>query len=220
MYKKLIIIALALVSCGVLLAQEQQDRWIWPDEHIEDALFLQIGIGPKIGAGLDIASNPSFFDFNFKGSLAYQLGAAINIHVAHHPSLSLHGIDRIGLGIEALYEQRSFDADNETLEMRCFEIPVLLQFYLNRNFQLETGLTPVKLLGVTPNFLQVGDVVANIGDIKGSDVMISVGACYRTTFGLVVDLRYNYGMSEWAENFHSKTSTVLFSFNYLFSLIK
>ena len=220
MHKKLLIITLTLLFCSVMLAQEQQDRWVWPDEHIEDALFLHIGIGPKLGAGLDKATDPSFSDFHFKSGIAYQLGAVVNIHVAHHLSLSLHGIDHIGLAIEALYEQRNFNAGDETMTMKCFETPLLLQFFLPRNFQLEAGLTLVKLLGITPDSLQAGYGFANVGAIKGSDVMISAGACYRITFGLTLDLRYNYGMSEWAENFRSKTSTVMFSLNYMFPLMK
>lgn len=42
MYKRLLIIALFLLFSGVAFAQEQQDPWIWPDDHIEDALFLRI----------------------------------------------------------------------------------------------------------------------------------------------------------------------------------
>lgn len=220
MHKKLLIITLTLLFCSVMLAQEQQDRWVWPDEHIEDALFLHIGIGPKLGAGLDKATDPSFSDFHFKSGLAYQLGAAVNIHVAHHPSLGLHGIDRIGLVIEALYEQRNFNAGDETMTMKCFETPLLLQFFLTRNFQLEAGLTPVKILNVAPTNLQTGPVVAHTGGITGSDVMVSAGACYKTDFGLIFGLRYNHGMSEWAENFHSKTRTMTVSLNYLFPLMK
>ena len=141
MHKRLLIAALAVLLCEITFGQDQHDRWIWPDEHIEDALFLQIGVGPKIGAGLGMASNPSFFDFNFKGGLAYQLGAAVNIHVAHHPSLKLHGIERVGLEIEALYGQYGFNADENTLKMKCLEIPMLLQLYLTRSLLLEFGVT-------------------------------------------------------------------------------
>lgn len=220
MHKKMFITALAVLLCGIAFGQEQRDRWIWPDEHIEDALFIKIGIGPKIGAGLGLASNPSFFDFNFKGGLAYQLGAAVNFHVAHHPSLKLHGIERVGLEIEALYGQYGFNAGESTLKMKCFEIPILLQLYLTRSFIMEFGVTPAKILNVKPDYLQAGEVVANVGGIKGGNVMISAGACYKTDFGLTIGLRYNYGTSEWAENFHSRTSSVMLSANYLFSIIK
>jgi len=220
MSKRLLITALVLSLCSIAFAQTQQDRWIWPDEQIEGALFLHIDIGPKIGGGLAMASAPSFFDFDLKSGFAYQLGAAINVHIAHHLSLSPHGIGRWGLEIEALYGSRNFKAGNETMAMRCLEIPILLQFYITHSFQLEAGLTPVKTLNVSPDYLQAGQVIANVGNIKGDDVMISAGACYKTAFGLAFGLRYNLGMSEWAENFHSKTSTVMVSASYLFPLIK
>ena len=220
MFKRLIIIFVAIFFCGFSYAQIQQDHWIWPDEHIEENLFLHIGLGPKIGAGIDMASNPSFFDFSVRGGFAYQMGAALNVHVAHHPLLGPSGIGRLGLEIEALYESRRFNVGNETILMNCLEIPIMLQFYITQNFQLEAGVTPLKLLSVSPDYLQVGGVVANVGSIKGDDMMISAGVCYKIDFGLAFGLRYNLGMSEWAENFHSKSSTAMFSVSYLFPLIK
>ena len=220
MFKRLFITALALLFCSFAFAQNQQDRWIWPDEHIEDALFLHIELGPKIGGGVALATNPSFFDFDLKGGLAYQIGGAINVNISHHPSLGLQGIGRLGFEIEALYGSRSFNAGNKNMVMRCLEIPLLLQYYITPDIQVEAGLTPVKLLGVSPDYLQTGNVVANVGNIKGNDMMVSAGACYKTDIGLTIGLRYNLGLSEWAENFHSKTSTAMVSVIYLFPLIK
>ena len=220
MYKRLLIIALALSICGLAFSQNQQDRWIWPDEHIKDALFLHIGLGPRIGGGLAMATNPSFFDFDLKGGLAYQIGASVNVHIAHHPSLDLFGIGHWGMEIEALYGSRNFNSGNGTMVMRCLEMPILLQFYFTPDFQVEAGLTPVKLLNISPEYLQTGNIVANVGAIKGNDVMVSAGACYKTSIGLDIGLRYNLGLSKWAENFHSKTSTMMVSVSYLFPLIK
>ena len=220
MFKRLLIIAVVLSFCGITFGQQQQDCWIWPDEHIKDALFLQIGLGPKIGVGFAMATNPAFFDFNLKGGLAYQIGGAVNVHIANHPLVKPHGIGRLGLEIEAFYGSRSFNAGNKSIVMKCLETPMLLQFYITQGFQMEAGLTPVKSLNVSPEYLQTGNVVANVGGLKGDDVMISFGACYKTTFGLVIGLRYNLGMSEWAENLHSKTITATTSVSYLFPLVK
>lgn len=220
MNKKLALTILALLFSGIAIAQAQEDRWVWPDDHIKDALYFHLGIGPKIGAGLSMASNPSFFDFEVKSGFSYQFGAALSFHVGHHPSLPMSGIGRWALEIEALYEARSFSTSIATLTMSCLEIPILMQFHLTSSFLLEAGLTPVRMLNVEPEYLQDGQVVAHTGEIKGNDVMISAGAAYETAFGLSVGLRYNYGMSEWADNFHSKTSTMILSVRYLFSLTK
>ena len=220
MFKRLLIIIIALLFYDITFAQKQQDRWIWPDEHIEEALFLQIGLGPKIGAGLALASNPAFFDYDLKGGLAYQIGGVVNVHIANHPLVKPHGIGRLGLEIEALYGARSFNAGNESIVMKCMEIPMLLQLYITQGFQVEAGVTPVKVINTAPDYLQTGNVVANVGNLKGDDVMISVGACYKPFFGLSIGLRYNLGMSEWAENFHSKTSSAVVSASYLFPLVK
>jgi len=220
MFKRLLFTVMVMSLCGIAFAQNQQDRWVWPDEHIDEALFLHIGLGPKIGGGLAMATDPSFFDFEMKGGLAYQIGASLNIHIAHHPSLELQGIGRWGMEMEALYGSRRFNSGNGTVVMNCLEIPILLQFYITPDLQVEAGLTPVKLLSISPEYLQTGDVVAHVGNIKGNDVMASAGVCYRTDIGLDFGLRYNLGMSKWAENFRSKTSTAMISVNYLFPLIK
>lgn len=220
MYKRLLIIALSFLLSSITFAQEQEDLWIWPDNHINDALFLRIGVGPKIGGCMAMATSPSFFDFDLKGNLAYQIGATVDFQMANHSSVKPHGIGHWGLELEALYGSRNYKSGDETMVMRCLEIPILLQFFITHDFLLETGLTPVKLLNVSPEYLQTGGVVAHVGSIKGNDVMISAGLCYKTAFGLAFGFRYNYGMSEWAENFHSKSSAAMVSVSYLFSLIK
>lgn len=219
MFKRLLITTIVLSLSTIAFAQQQQDRWIWPDEQIEDAWFLQIGVGPKIEVGFASATNPSFFDVNLKGGFAYKIGGAVNVRIANHPLVKPHGIGRLGLEIEAFYGSRSFNAGNEYIVMKCLEIPMLFQFCVIQGLQVEAGVTPVKVLSTSPDYLQTGGVVANVGDLRGDDVMISVGVCYKTNFGLVIGLRYNHGLSEWAENFHSKTSSAMVSGSYLFPLI-
>lgn len=219
MFKKLSTTVLALLLYGIVWAQEQPDRWVWPDTHIRDALFFKADIGPKIGAGVSIPSYSSD-DIHPKGGLAYQLGVAANIRVEHDSSLDLFGIGRWGMEVEALFSSRSFGFPNGTLSMKCFEVPILAQFCATSSIILEAGLTPIMFLGATPEYLQLEDEVAILSGMKGNDVMLSAGACYKTSFGLVVGLRYNHGTSDWAENFQGKTRMVMFSASYLFPIVK
>jgi hypothetical protein len=220
MYKKLIITSIALLFCAIVFAQEKKDRWIWPDEHKKDALYLHVDLGPKIGGGLAMSTNPSFYDFELKTGFAYQIGAALSVHVTHHPSFGLLGIGRVGMEIEAIYSCLGLNSSIDMMNISCLEIPVLIQFYVTPDFQVEVGATPTKFLNVSPKYIQAGNVVANVGSIQGGDVKLSLGACYKTLFGLAIGLRYNLGMSELAENFHSKVSTAMLSVNYMFPLIK
>lgn len=220
MQKRLLLTVLAFSFSVSIFAQTRQDQWVWPDEHIEDALYPHLGIGPRIGVGFATASQPDFFDFDMGGGLAYQLGAALNFNIGHHASLGLKGIGRLGIEIEALFGSRSFSTGHGSLSMKCVEIPVLIQFYIASEFLLEVGVTPVKSLGTKPNYLNAGTTAVNVSGIKADDIMLTAGASYKTKMGLMVDLRYNYGMSQWGENFESKTSTIILGLNYLFSLTK
>ena len=148
MYKKLIITSIAILFCVFAFAQEQEDRWIWPDEHKKDALYLHVDVGPEIGGGIGFATNPEFYDFSLKSGFAYQVGAALNVHVCHHSSLGLMGIGRVGLGIEALYSSQSFNVGGDKMRISCLEIPILVRFYVTNAFQIEAGATPTKLLKV------------------------------------------------------------------------
>ena len=85
---------------------------------------------------------------------------------------------------------------------------------------LEAGATLVHVLGCTPATLDYQGAHFNVGGIKGNDVMLSVGACIKTSFGLMLDARYNLGCSHLAGNFDTKVSTAMLSVVYLFTMVK
>ena len=216
MHKKLLLIALALLSCQALLAQEE---WSWVGSTQDKSYRLEIG--PKIGAGLTIATQPTKFTSSFKNGLAYQLGLSTNMHFGRRYSTSPGGTGWFGVEAEVLYGGRNLGVEvkGASLSMHCLEIPLLLQFYPTPSLAIEAGPTFTKILKCTPEQLQLEDVVLNTGQLSGSDVMLTAGVAYKTPVNLMVDARYNLGFSPLAGNLDSKISTFMVSIVYVFKIV-
>ena len=217
MHKKLLLITLALLSCHALLAQEE---WSWVGSTQDKSYRLELG--PKIGAGLAIATQPTNFSSSFNNGLAYQLGLSTNMHFGRRYPTSPGGTGWFGLEAEVLYGNRNLGVEGKetTLSMHCLEIPLLIQLYPIPSLAIEVGSTFTKILKCSPEQLQLNNVVLNTGKLSGSDVMLTAGIAYKTSINLMLDMRYNLGFSALAGNLDSKVSTAMLSVSYLFGLGK
>lgn len=213
MRKFLLLILFAAFCCNGLLAQEDLD----------DRPY-RIAIGPKVGMGLDLGSHSSLENLDFNTGLGYQFGGIFNAHFGRRYELSEGGTGWFALQIEAEYSGRSFKLGSAAIETSCVEVPVLAQLYVIPDFALEAGVTMVKVLSASPDQLVYNGATYGIGEIKGGDVMITAGLAYRTRLNtgssLLLDVRYNMGMSPLASNFDTKVSSVMFSLAYLFNIVK
>lgn len=213
MRKHLLLVLLAAISCSGLFAQEDLD----------DRPF-RIAIGPKVGVGLDMGSHSNLENLDFGMGFGYQVGAAFNAHFGRRYEMSEGGTGWFGLQIEALYGGRTIKLGSTNLGTSCLEVPVLAQLYVIPNLALEAGVTMVKVLGASPDQLNYGGVTYGIGEIKGSDVMVTAGLAYKSRLNpsssLLLDARYNMGMSPLAGNFDTKVSSLMFSVVYLFNIVK
>ena len=218
MRKKLLFIALALLSCQALFAQEKQEEWNWGGSTQDKS--YRFGLGLKAGAGLAIATAPTNYNCSFNGGLAYQVGLATNMHFGRRYSTSPGGTGWLGIEAEILYGGRNIGIEGEeaTLGMHCLEIPLLVQFYPTPSLAIEMGPTFSKILKCSPDQMQLGDVVVNTGHLSSSDVMLTAGLAYMTPVNLMVDVRYNLGFSSLAGNLDSKVSTAMVSVAYLFGI--
>lgn len=213
MRKHLLLVLLAALCCSGLFAQE-----------CEDDRPYRIAIGPKVGVGLVMGSHSNLENLNFGMGLGYQLGAAFNAHFGRRYELSCGGTGWFGLQLEALYGGRSIKLGSSSLGTSCLEVPILAQLYVVPSFAIEAGATMVKVLGTTPDQLNYEGATYGTGEIKGSDVMITAGLAYKAginqSSSLLMDVRYNMGMSPLAGNFDTKVSSVMLSFAYLFNIVK
>lgn len=216
MYKKLLFIALALLSCQVLLAQEEE--WNWTGSTQDNSYRFELG--PKVGAGLAFATQPTKYNFSFNRGLAYQFGLSANMHFGRRYSTSPGGTGWFGIEAEVMYGVRKLGTEGmeATMTMQCIEVPVLAQFYPMPSLAIKVGPTFTKILKCAPEQLQLEDVVLHTGQLSSSDIMLTAGIAYKTPINLMVDLRYNLGLFALASNLDSKISTAMVSFAYAFKL--
>ena len=146
---------LLLCGCSFVFAQYNTDTWVWPDDIQNDALSFYLEAGPKLGIGMCLATKTDLFDTKFKNGFSYQAGLSFKMGLKHRLSKTPKGVERIGLGIEAILSGRNIRTGKEKLSMLCLDIPVLLRFLITSNFSLEAGATFVQPLKVNPKVLQM-----------------------------------------------------------------
>lgn len=231
MYKKLLLIAFALLSCNILFSQ---DQWDWNDTPTSHDRSYSIAIGPKAGIGIAMGTDGTFmtsdstsYGFDFTSGIAYQIGASANIHFGRRNPQSPGGTGWLGVEAELLYSSRNIKAKDGNLRMHCLEIPILVEIYPIPSLAIEIGPTFVSILKCSPEQLYFDDIEPNtiavgvpqIGQITGSDLMLTFGINYKLPMGLAFDARYNLGNKALAGNFDCKISSLMVSVSYLFSLV-
>lgn len=207
MRKKLLIVMFAALCCNVLFAQG------------DDRPF-RIAAGPKLGVGMAFGSHSNEQNLDFGSALGYQLGASFNAHFGRRYEMSDGGTGWLAIEVEAMYGKNSLKLGTEDFSISCIEVPVLAQLYLTSTVGLEAGVTLVKFTGVSPAKLKSDGATYSVGDITGGDAMITAGLCYKTPNGIMIDARYNLGMSSLNPNFDTKVSSFMISVAYLFNIVK
>lgn len=213
MRKHLMLILLAALCCNGLFAQEE----------CEDDRPYRLAIGPKVGIGMGMGSHSNLENLDFGMGLGYQVGAAFNAHFGRRYELSCGGTGWFGLQIEAMYGSRNIKLGAEKLGTSCLEVPVLAQLYFTPSIALEVGATGVMVFSGSPNQLVYEGATYGTGQIKGKDIMATAGLVYKARLNnsaLLIDARYNMGMSPLAGNFDTKVSSVMVSLAYLFNIVK
>lgn len=220
MIKKLALVISLLCLGGGVLAQSHEDKWVWPDDNTTDELMAHLEASPIIGGGMAFATDPKPLLADFSGGLYYQLGIAANGRLAYRMSPKPHGISRLGMGVEVLLSKTNIKTEGEPIKMLCLDIPIMVHCYVTSELIIEAGATLVTSLKANPYWLHNDFDIINAGNIKYNDVMFSVGAFYKTPFNLALGLRYNHGNSKLTEKLGSKTSNLVFTVSYKFSIIK
>ena len=178
-----------------------------------------LSLGPKVGANYSIAGDPDGMDLGMTGNIGFSAGLAANIRFGR-PAGKPFGTERFGVQLEALYSMRSLKTDVENINMNCFEIPVLFQWYFLPTFTVEVGPTFTGAFSASPKEFKYNNAIYQMDKVKAYDVMLSIGVGCKLKNGFTADLRYNLGNSDMAGNFQTKVSTISLGIGWLFNVIK
>lgn len=192
-------------------------------ESIGDSPFVSkpyvLSIGPKVGVNYSLASDPAGMNLGMSGNLGFSGGATFNVRF-FRPEGKPIGTERLGVQLEALYSMRSLKTDVENINMNCFEIPILLQWYFLPSFAVEVGPTFTGVLSASPKEFKFNNATYNMDKLKAYDIMLSIGINCKLKNGFTADLRYNMGNSDMAGNFQTKVSTISVGIGWLFNVIQ
>ena len=214
------IAALFVAACG--FAQDLVPASPDSDSNVAGIVpkSFALTIGPKVGINYSLAGDPDGMNLGIGGNTGFSGGLAANVRFGKRALTKFADTGRFGVQLEALYAMRSLKSDAENINMNCYEIPLLFQWWFLRDLCVEVGPTFVAGLSTSPDELQFDRVTYRTGDIKGSDVMVTVGAEYKNRCGFTASLRYNLGTSELANNFQTKVSTLSVGIGWMFSVVK
>lgn len=125
--------------------------------------------------------------------------------------------DKIGVQVEALYSQQGAEFDLGSFDLDYINIPLLMKFYLSENIHLHAGPQFGVLVNDDTQSV-VGEIVNDIA-INDTDFTGVVGLGFDVPFGLRIDARYNFGLSEVPEDVvfsKGKNSVIQLSLGYSF----
>lgn len=107
-----------------------------------------------------------------------------------------------------LYSMQGAKADDETSKLDYINIPILANVYVTKGLAVKLGIQPA----FNVNSKGSADV-----DAKSFDFSIPVGLSYEFS-NVVLDARYNWGLTKISENGDSKNSVFQITLGYKFDL--
>ncbi|MCW8982379.1 MAG: PorT family protein [Altibacter sp.] len=122
--------------------------------------------------------------------------------------------DKIGLQADLLYSQQGAEFDGGEIDLNYVNVPVVLKYYVTESLQIHAG--PQFGFVVDDN---VTEVFNNIAESESFDLTGVVGAGFEFPFGIRVDGRYNFGLTDIINTDgtkNGKNSVVTLSVGYSF----
>lgn len=183
--KKLFLIAAMMVATLSANAQNEVGQW---------------SIKPM--AGINLATMTKTTDSKMRVGLAagaeLAVGAAENFEVSAGVLYSMQGVKGKG------------DLDGLTYKLDYINIPILANFYVTRGLAIKAGVQPG--FNVTKKISADG-VSADIDGVKGFAFSVPVGLSYEIG-GVVLDARYNWGLTKAFKDVDSKHSYFSITLGY------
>ncbi len=166
--KKIIFSLIALVSVGAASAQ-----WSYgPKVGMNIASLSGEGTSSKVGLLIGGFAEYQFSKFSVSGELLYsQQGAKFED-----------------------FTDGPVTYKNQKENLGYLNVPILANYYITEGLAVKAGIQPGFLLGAKHKW-DGGDADTK-DDFKGMDFSIPVGLSYSFDMGLIIDARYNIGVSD------------------------
>lgn len=188
--KKLLLMAAVMLSSVGAFAQ-----------HAVGSFTLQ----PKVG--LNIAS------------LTKNDGGDPRYGVAAGAEFEYQATDIFSLSFGALYSQQGAKNGDATYKLDYVNVPILANVYVAKGLAVKLGVQPGFNVNSKMSGNYAGWTASTDVDAKSVDLSIPVGLSYELpTVPVVIDARYNWGVTKVADWSDSKNSVFQITLGYKFSL--
>ncbi len=137
------------------------------------------GFGPKVGINL---SNQTLLDGDYKTGLTAGVFADYRFS------------NLFALSADVLYSRQGTKGEGVKVKTDNLNIPILANFYLVKGLAVKAGIQPGFLLKAKNNDVDVKAAY------KKADVAVPVGVSYLFNCGLLLDARYNIGLTSLAKD--------------------
>ena len=119
--------------------------------------------------------------------------------------------DKVGISLDVLYSQQGADFDVSDFELTYVNLPLVFKYYLVGGLHLQAG--PQFGILVDDN---VKELYTEVVEAQSSDVSGIIGVGYDLPFGLRVDGRYNFGLTDVLKDLSGKNSVVTLAVGFSF----
>ncbi len=125
--------------------------------------------------------------------------------------------DKIGIQADVLYSQQGAEFDYGKFDLNYVNVPIVLKYYLVQGLNVQAGPQFGFILddNIYVDSLGTNSINANA---EKSDVSGVVGAGYDFPFGVRLDARYNFGLTDVSkdDNFKGKNNVFSVALGYSF----
>ncbi|MBQ3355480.1 MAG: hypothetical protein II829_03215 [Bacteroidales bacterium] len=191
MIKKLTIILLILASN--MLVWGQQD-WVVVSKKSPLSISIYGEVGWALSSYHALENN---FDVNFSPIAGMCLGggAGLNLEIGNGTSSSLSA--QAGL----LYTRSGFAVEEQKVAGHYLCLPIAFQYYPLDFLYMELRAVPSLNIGSSPDAITIHNLTMVLDNHRANDFKIGLGAGgFIKSIGMGISMRYNFGLSKFAEN--------------------
>ena len=160
-----------------------------------------LDLGVKAGANFANITDAS----NFESKTGFLAGVFLGIKFN----------DKIAIQPELLYSQQGADFDFGEFDLSYVNVPVVLKYYLVQGLNIQVGPQFGFVVDDKISFDNIAEGAEEAYDANSFDTSGVVGLGYDFPFGIRVDARYNFGLTEVSDN-GGKNSVVSLALGFSF----